>query len=1611
MKPSSNTFPWEGYASSSQKGGSRDQRGTHELLLDGAFASPSSTYQYQRRLFDIRNDSAGVKDGARNAQRNKDNFELNSSCGAVQKINLFSEDQTKIAPKQSLLIESRAAFINSSEGSRSSGEMSWCKEKSTWRDGSLSDQPSLSAPYCSTPEGSLQAPSSHNPAVHPHYRRTPARPHISASYTPETNVDHAVARTTHVLRRIDPAMNNVLNCSSGNFLLSASLSDWDNVSSKGTESSTSQVDIQNKPENANYKTPLASRLHPFSYANLCLEFSTQLFSCQNNFFARKSFSLPSRLYLLAIIALIIIPVATNALTGPNVCSKQETYTSLVNVSVVKAYRVRTYVFCLSIPPKCSKYKMNYKTAYQTQSQTKTRTVDVCCSGYTRVPAEDRCKAICSQDCIHGVCLKPDLCRCEAGFSGPSCNIRMRACPEGKWGMGCVHDCPCLHEGKCDPLYGNCSCHAGWIGQYCEEKCPQNKYGMDCKDQCRCRNGGTCDHISGACYCPPGWTGPLCEKLCPSGTHGNACSNKCQCQNGGNCDPITGKCNCPPGWTGDVCANPCPIGSWSTNCTEVCDCYNGATCDHVTGRCKCTAGFLGNKCQKECPLGTYGVNCTETCDCKNGATCSHISGRCFCKEGWLGDDCSQSACPANQFGPSCSQMCSCETASTERCHPWTGECECKPGWAGVTCSRACPFYKYGEKCSSSCQCKNGAFCNPINGSCTCAPGYHGTLCEDTCPYGKYGQSCMLECRCANGNGCNHETGKCVCDSGWEGLQCAVTCPDGRYGANCTRECDCLHGGACHPETGECTCGPGHFGDRCEKTCEQGMHGTDCKYHCACVGPNVEGCDPETGKCLCKPGFRGVSCESRCSRGQYGENCNKRCDCKNEGSCHPETGKCICERGWNGADCNTPCRPHKHGVNCNQDCPTCSHGNGTCEHTTGACVCASGWRGPRCERTCIEGYWGINCENACQCRNGGECKPETGECVCLPGWTGANCSQPCAHDFFGYNCLQPCHCRNHASCRGNDGFCECLPGWMGPGCTQTCPEGYYGRQCLFVCNCPSEKFICHPVDGCKCRYGFGGDHCDQPMTSTIVDLEPLPPSPRHSSNAGIIMGLVFLIVLTVIVSLVLYYRRRVKSLKRELAVKYTANPHTTTDRPPKLSREPSLKVPPAPSPPDAAAKARAQRLSLKDQHHFDNPVYAYQPVSKSQPNLADNNGQAGGSGGGAGGSGANGALNTIHNNLHHNHNKDTNNRHWDKLGSFTFDDDASCSVGAGAGPQHYDVPGSSTSRKAWEADSTNPNLYHSIDNLKDNRLVDHVYDEIKQKSPPQQGDPGGEYDRLTYSRPAVTVTPHYYRMPTTLPPAHTILPSTTLTSSPQPRHLPTIPTTITPTVPLPTTICTTNTTTTPFNTIPQLPFLTSSTITPHQLTTSTSHPSASTDPSLTSTNLVGSTSHKTTTTFSQPQPTTSTTISTITSSNNSTMSPEARTSRTPSTDSNSENDVTPPPLPGGHPLGKNFSSSVNKPKISSVKVSNLQPEASEDVYSTPRLNNLDVSLENDQSLMPDTFNNLASNNFPSTNPFRQMGQDRGLPEDNEDDDRTLLSAAADADDSASDTEADTMKIEGV
>lgn len=98
------------------------------------------------------------------------------------------------------------------------------------------------------------------------------------------------------------------------------------------------------------------------------------------------------------------------------------YSLTVRISEEQPYQVREYVWCLNFPPRCSKYKIKFKTVYKTQNLVKTRPVEDCCKGYTKSNSEDRCIPVCSHECIHGICIAPDTCQCEKGYGGPNCDI-------------------------------------------------------------------------------------------------------------------------------------------------------------------------------------------------------------------------------------------------------------------------------------------------------------------------------------------------------------------------------------------------------------------------------------------------------------------------------------------------------------------------------------------------------------------------------------------------------------------------------------------------------------------------------------------------------------------------------------------------------------------------------------------------------------------------------------------------------------------------------------------------------------------------------------------------------------------------------------------------------------------------------------------------------------------------------------------------------------------------------------------------------------------------------------------------------------------------------------
>uniref|UniRef100_A0A803WFS0 Platelet endothelial aggregation receptor 1 n=1 Tax=Ficedula albicollis TaxID=59894 RepID=A0A803WFS0_FICAL len=371
----------------------------------------------------------------------------------------------------------------------------------------------------------------------------------------------------------------------------------------------------------------------------------------------------------------------------------------------------------------------YRTEYRQAVRTDYRRRYQCCQGYYE--SRDSCVPHCSQECVHGRCVAPELCQCEPGWRGPSCSSE---CDERSWGPDCGQRCQCHHGAPCDPLTGLCSCPPGFTDPLCRQPCPPGTYGQGCHLSCPCHHQAPCNASTG-CVCLPGWAGLYCNESCPPGYFGPGCLQSCLCLHGGVCDGTTGHCHCPPGWHGPDCSKPCPAGSWGPSCNRSCDCAHGAPCDPQSGTCHCPPGWQGPRCLQPClvsPAGCAGAAGT-------GAWCHHPA----------------LTVPTLQngtFGAGCGERCAC--AHADGCDPVTGECHCLPGWtgkgdtrpwggphcapqpwlssltvpAGPQCEQGCPHGSWGRGCLMSCSCRNGASCSPQDGSCTCTPGFRGPTCQ-------------------------------------------------------------------------------------------------------------------------------------------------------------------------------------------------------------------------------------------------------------------------------------------------------------------------------------------------------------------------------------------------------------------------------------------------------------------------------------------------------------------------------------------------------------------------------------------------------------------------------------------------------------------------------------------------------------------------------------------------------------------------------------------------------------------------------------------------------------------------------------------------------------------
>ncbi|KYM76277.1 Multiple epidermal growth factor-like domains protein 8 [Atta colombica] len=183
-----------------------------------------------------------------------------------------------------------------------------------------------------------------------------------------------------------------------------------------------------------------------------------------------------------------------------------------------------------------------------------------------------CVPMCTQGCVRGTCVKPDLCRCDFGYVGSNCSIQCQ----------CNGHSDCAGPDKLD----NCTkCHNNTMGKQCEKCLPlyvgnpaDNGQCVPCLEYC---NGHTriCINDNVTVPDPNSVDKMSIEKLSRQLEEGPVAKAKC--------------INCGNNTRGDKCGE-CMTGYFRgtedlRDVCRPCECHgHGFTCDPVTGE-KCNCG--------------------------------------------------------------------------------------------------------------------------------------------------------------------------------------------------------------------------------------------------------------------------------------------------------------------------------------------------------------------------------------------------------------------------------------------------------------------------------------------------------------------------------------------------------------------------------------------------------------------------------------------------------------------------------------------------------------------------------------------------------------------------------------------------------------------------------------------------------------------------------------------------------------------------------------------------------------------------------------------------------------------------------------------------------------
>ncbi|EFN73275.1 Tenascin-X [Camponotus floridanus] len=296
--------------------------------------------------------------------------------------------------------------------------------------------------------------------------------------------------------------------------------------------------------------------------------------------------------------------------------------------------------------------------------------------------EEMCVPVCTNGCINGTCIEPDICSCNKDYwldsDGFTCRpVCDEECESNNGYCNEPHVCSCLRGYK---KTGN-----NFTSSMCEPVCDRECINGYCRAPNVCKCLDDYEHEDNPFTCSP-----KCNKTCVFGTC--VAPQTCQCDYGYRYRDESTKYICEP-----ICEM---------------DCSNG-TC--VTpGVCVCDEGFVYDNqmdpvCKPHCtvPCGPHG-KCTSpnTCTCSEGYRYSNASfplkneSLCepICERGCQNGDCvGPNYCIChNHFVPNfgssfeveCIPKCSRNCSGHSACIIEDNEhrCKCHYGWTGWDCDQ-------------------------------------------------------------------------------------------------------------------------------------------------------------------------------------------------------------------------------------------------------------------------------------------------------------------------------------------------------------------------------------------------------------------------------------------------------------------------------------------------------------------------------------------------------------------------------------------------------------------------------------------------------------------------------------------------------------------------------------------------------------------------------------------------------------------------------------------------------------------------------------------------------------------------------------------------------------